>query len=41
MKFEMKYLEKLAKLMTDSDLTEMKLEDQEQFIMLKREKQTV
>lgn len=41
MKFEIKYLEKLAKLMTDSDLTEMQLEDQEQFIMLKREKQTV
>ncbi len=41
MKFELKYLEKLAKLMTDSELTEMQLEDQEQFIILKREKQTV
>ena len=41
MKFDLKYLEKLAKLMTDSELTEMQLEDQEQFIVLKREKQTV
>lgn len=41
MKFDLKYLEKLAKLMSDSELTEMQLEDQEQFIVLKREKQTV
>ena len=41
MKFDLKYLEKLAKLMTDSELTEMQLEDQEQSIVLKREKQTV
>lgn len=41
MKFDLKYLEKLAKLMTDSELTEMQLEDQEQFIVLKREKQSV
>jgi len=41
MKFDLKYLEKLAKLMTDSQLTEMQLEDQEQSIVLKREKQTV
>lgn len=41
MKLELKYLEKLAKLMQDSDLTEMQLEDQEQSIVLKREKQTV
>ena len=37
-KFELKYLEKLAKLMTDSELTEVQLEDQEQSIILKREK---
>ena len=30
MKFDLKYLEKLAKLMNDSELTEMQLEDQEQ-----------
>ena len=41
MKFDLKYLEKLAKLMTDSELTEMQLEDQEQMIVLKREKQSV
>lgn len=41
MKFDLKYLEKLAKLMNDSELTEMQLEDQEQSIVLKREKQTV
>jgi len=41
MKFDLKYLEKLAKLMTDSELTEMQLEDQEQSIVLKREKQSV
>ena len=41
MKFDLKYLEKLAKLMTDSELTEMQLEDQEQSIVLKREKQAV
>ena len=41
MKFDLKYLEKLAKLMQDSELTEMQLEDQEQSIVLKREKQTV
>ena len=41
MKFDLKYLEKLAKLMSDSELTEMQLEDQEQFIVLKREKQSV
>ncbi|MBR2525607.1 acetyl-CoA carboxylase biotin carboxyl carrier protein [bacterium] len=41
MKFDLKYLEKLAKLMSDSELTEMQLEDQEQFIVLKREKQCV
>lgn len=41
MKFDLKYLEKLAKLMTESELTEMQLEDQEQSIVLKREKQTV
>ena len=41
MKFDLKYLEKLAKLMSDTELTEMQLEDQEQFIILKREKQTV
>ena len=41
MKLELKYLEKLAKLMQESDLTEMQLEDQEQSIVLKREKQTV
>ena len=38
-KFDLKYLEKLAKLMTDSELTEVQLEDQEQSIILKREKQ--
>ena len=41
MKFDLEYLEKLAKLMNDSELTEMQLEDQEQSIVLKREKQTV
>ena len=41
MKFDLKYLEKLAKLMQDSELTEMQLEDQEQSIVLKREKETV
>ena len=41
MKFELKYLEKLAKLMQESELTEMQLEDQEQSVVLKREKQTV
>lgn len=41
MKFDLKYLEKLAKLMNDQELTEMSLEDQEQSIILKREKQTV
>lgn len=41
MKFDLKYLEKLAKLMNESELTEMQLEDQEQSIVLKREKQTV
>ena len=41
MKFDLKYLEKLTKLMNDSELTEMQLEDQEQSIVLKREKQTV
>ena len=41
MKFDLKYLEKLAKLMADSELTEMQLEDQEQFIVLKRENNTV
>ena len=41
MKLELKYLEKLAKLMQESDLTEMQLEDQKQSIVLKREKQTV
>ena len=41
MKFDLKYLEKLAKLMKDSELTEMQLEDQEQFIVLKRENQSV
>ena len=41
MKFDLKYLEKLAKLMQDSELTEMQLEDQEQSIVFKREKQTV
>lgn len=37
-KFDLKYLEKLAKLMSDSDLTEMQLEDQEQCVVLKRDK---
>ncbi|MGN1125151.1 MAG: acetyl-CoA carboxylase biotin carboxyl carrier protein [Candidatus Gastranaerophilaceae bacterium] len=41
MKFDLKYLEKLVKLMDDSQLTEMQLEDQEQSIVLKREKQTI
>lgn len=41
MKLDLKYLEKLAKLMEDSELTEVQLEDQEQSIVLKREKQTV
>ena len=41
MKFGLKYLEKWAKLMNESELTEMQLEDQEQSIVLKREKQTV
>ncbi|MBQ3310688.1 acetyl-CoA carboxylase biotin carboxyl carrier protein [bacterium] len=38
-KFDLKYLEKLAKLMTDSDLTEVQLEDEEQSIILKRQQQ--
>lgn len=41
MKFDLKYLEKLAKLMNESELTEMQLDDQEQSIIMKREKQTV
>ena len=41
MKFDLKYLEKLVKMMDESQLTEMQLEDQEQTIVLKREKQTV
>ena len=41
MKFDLKYLEKLAKLMSDTELTEMQLEDQEQFIVLKRENKSV
>lgn len=41
MKLDLKYLEKLAKLMQDSELTEVQLEDQEQSIVMKREKQTV
>ena len=41
MKFDLKYLEKLAKLMKEGELTEMQLEDQEQSIVLKREMQTV
>lgn len=41
MKFDLKYLEKLAKLMEDSKLTEMQLEDQEQFIVLKRENESI
>jgi len=40
-KFDLKYLEKLAKLMSDSDLTEMQLEDQEQTVVLKRDKQGI
>ncbi len=40
-KFDLKYLEKLAKLMSDSDLTEMQLEDQEQCVVLKRDKHGV
>lgn len=40
-KFDLKYLEKLAKLMNDSELTEVQLEDREQSIILKREKQSV
>ena len=40
-KFDLKYLEKLTKLMTDSELTEVQLEDQEQTIILKREKQAL
>lgn len=41
MKFDLKYLEKLTKLMNEGELTELLLEDQEQSIILKREKQTV
>lgn len=41
MKFDLKYLEKLAKLMNESELTEMQLDDQEQSIIMKREKQTI
>ena len=41
MKFDLKYLEKLAKLMDEHELTEMSLEDQEQSIVFKREKETV
>jgi hypothetical protein len=37
MKFDLKYLEKLAKLMQDSELTEMQLEDQEQSIVKKKQ----
>lgn len=40
-KFDLKYLEKLTKLMSESDLTEMQLEDQEQCVVLKRDKHGV
>ncbi len=41
MKVDLKYIEKLIKLMSDKDVTEVQLADDEQSIVLKREKQFV
>lgn len=41
MKFETDYIEKLAKILSESGLTELILEDGEQAILLKKEKEVV
>ncbi len=41
MKFEISYVEQLAKVLADNDLTEITLEDGEKAIVLKREKEIV
>ncbi len=41
MKFDLEYLDKLAKIVQENDLSEITLEDDERAVSLKREKQTV
>jgi acetyl-CoA carboxylase biotin carboxyl carrier protein len=40
MKYEIEYIEKIAKIVADNNLSEITLEDDEQAVCLKREKQT-
>lgn len=41
MNFELDYIEKLVKMVSDSDLTELTLEDNEQAIVIRKEKEVV
>ena len=41
MNFELDYIEKLVKMVSDSDLTELTLEDNEQAIVIRKEKEIV
>lgn len=41
MNFELDYIEKLVKMVSDSDLTELTLEDKEQAIVIRKEKEVV
>lgn len=41
MKFEIEYIEQLAKVVSENDLTEITLEDAEKAIVIKREKQQI
>ena len=41
MKFEIDYIEQLAKVVSENDLTEITLEDAEKAIVIKREKQQI